>query len=330
MLTSALIRLREGKRSKIAFSSGHGEQSPGEFDPSQPGIGLWRSRLASVGMDAIEANLLRDEVPEDANLLVICGPKTPFQADEIERIKSFIIRGGRLIILVGNSESTGLEDLLRTYNVEVGQGLVVDPRYNLQKRPTLVFAPIPPGSNQQIVEPLVGRFVLVPNASPLTTMEGPPKPGAPANSKSANPTIAAFPILRTSPEAWAEMTPNVRELSKDPEKDLAGPINVGVAVVVKPQTTSEKPAPRMVVFSSPFLADNPFVRQEPTNLDLLMNSVHWLSGRPGMVGIEAKTHESLIFAADPGLRLRLVMVPTLLAIIVIIGIGATTYMARRD
>ena len=61
-----------------------------------------------------------------------------------------------------------------------------------------------------------------------------------------------------------------------------------------------------------------------------MNAVQWLRGRPEMVGIESKTHESLIFAADPGLRLRLVIVPTLLAIVVIIGLGATTYLARRD
>ena len=268
VVTSALIRAREGKRSKIAFTSGHAELSPSEFDPSQPGVGLWRSRLASVGVDVVEANLLRDEVPEDTSLLVICGPKTPFQADEIERIKAFIIRGGQLIILIGNTEPTGLDDLLRTYNVEVGQGTVVDLRFNLQKRPSLVFAPVPPGSNLPIVGPLGGRYVLVPGAAPLITLEGPPKPGAPPSSKSANPTIAAFPILRTSPESWAETTPNVRTLTKDPAKDLAGPINVGVAVVVKPQTASEKPTPRMVIFSSPYLANNPFVLRatRPTSI----------------------------------------------------------------
>ena len=86
----------------------------------------------------------------------------------------------------------------------------------------------------------------------------------------------------------------------------------------------------MVVLSSPAAADNQFVRLEPANLDLLMNAVHWLRGRPEMIGIDSKTHESLMFAADPGLRLRLVMVPTLLAVVVIIGLGATTYLARRD
>ena len=86
----------------------------------------------------------------------------------------------------------------------------------------------------------------------------------------------------------------------------------------------------MVVFSSAGAADNQVVRLQPDNLDMLMNAIHWLRGRPEMIGIAAKTHESLMFAADPGLRLRLVMVPTLLAVVIIVGLGATTYVARRD
>lgn len=330
VVTSALIRLREGKRSKIGFVMGHGELSPGELDPSRPGTGLWRARLASVGIDVIEANLKDDDVPEDVTLLVICAPRSPFQADEIERLKAFIIRGGQLLVLVGNSEPSGLDDLLRTYNVEIGSGVAADLRFNFQRRPFLVYAPIPPGMNLPIVQPLAGRFVMVPNAGPLTILGGPSKPGETAARKATNPTVAAFPVLRTSPDSWVESTPSARPLERDPSKEAAGPIIVGVAVSVKPQSASEKPTPRMVVFSSPNLADNPVVQREPTNLDLLMNSVHWLRGRPEMLGIEAKTHESLIFAADPGLQFRLVMVPTLLAVIVIVGLGATTYFTRRD
>ena len=86
----------------------------------------------------------------------------------------------------------------------------------------------------------------------------------------------------------------------------------------------------MVVFSSPNVADNAILQIEPTNLDLLMNAVFWLKGRPELLGIAAKTHESLVFAADPGLQFRLVMVPTFMAVVVILGLGATTYIARRD
>jgi hypothetical protein len=331
VVTSALMRLREGKTTKIGFTTGHGEPSPGELDPSQPGLGVWRARLASVGTDVVEANLIRDDVPDDVTLLVIVGPRLPFQTGEIERIKTFIGRGGQLLVLVGNAESTGLDDLLRTYNVEVGQGLVVDPRFNYLRRLFMVYASIPPGSNNQpIVDSLGGRVVLMPNASPLNILGGPQRPGTSPSQKPANPGVVALPFLRSGPESWVETTPNDRPIARDQAKDIAGPANVGVAVVVRPATTSEKPTPRMVVLSSPAAADNQVVRLEPANLDLLMNAIHWLRGRPEMIGIDPKTHESLLFAADPGLRLRLVMVPTLLAVVVIIGLGATIYLARRD
>ena len=65
-MTSALIRLREGKRSRIAFSVGHDEPSTGEVDPARPGIGLWRARLTSAGIDPVEVNLVREDVPAES------------------------------------------------------------------------------------------------------------------------------------------------------------------------------------------------------------------------------------------------------------------------
>jgi ABC-type uncharacterized transport system len=331
VITSALIRLHEGKRTKIAFTIGHDEPSTGELDPSRPGVGLWRARLASVGTDVVETDLRLNDLPNDVTLLVICGPSRPFQTEEIDRIKAFFVRGGQLILLLGNAESSGLEDLLRTYNVEIGKGIVADPRYNYLRRPFLIYAPIPPGSmNQPIIDSLGGRFVMMPNSAPIETLGGPPKPGTPPTQKGPNPGIAALPFLRSGPESWVESTPSVGPVVRDAGKETAGPVNLGVAVFIRPATQAEKPTPRMVVFSSAGAADNQIIRLEPANLDLLMNSIHWLRGRPEMIGIAAKTHESLMFAADPGLRLRLVMVPTLLAVVVIIGLGVSTYVARRD
>ncbi len=330
VVTSALIRLREGKRGRVGFTTGHGEPSIGELDPSQPGVGLWRARLSSVGTDAVEVNLVRDEIPSDVNLLVICGPKSPLLADEVERIGQFFGRGGQLIVLAGNAEAAGLAGLLRGYNVEFGPGMAVDPRFSLRGRPNLVLAPIPPGASHPIAETLAGRVVLLPGAAPLTILGGPPRPGEPRDRPPGNPAVVASPFLRTGPDSWAESDPDARKIQRDPGKDQAGPLNLGVAVAVRPRTASEKPMPRLVVISSSFAADNQFVREVPANLDLLMNAIHWLRGRPELLGIAPKTHESLLFAADPGLRLRLVLVPTLLAVVVILGLGATTYLARRD
>ncbi len=335
VITSTLIRLREGKRSKVAFTTGHGEPSTSEVDPNRPGFGLWRSRLASVGSDVVEVNLLRDEVPVDATLLVIGGPKTPFKDAEVERVRQYLARGGPMIALVDAAGSDGpLGDLLRVYNVDFGPGVVADAKYQLPGYPKIIYAPMAPNLVHPIVAPMPGQAALLQNASPITIVGPGPAGGSPPSgsnsARPANPGIVTSPILRTSTVAWAESEPETRPLQFDRGKEAAGPFVVGVAATTRPALASEQPAPRLVLFSSPSLGDNRLLRTEATNIDLLMNAVSWLRGKPELIGITPKTHEALMFAADPGLQLRLVMVPTLAAVVVIIGLGLATYLARRD
>jgi hypothetical protein len=69
---------------------------------------------------------------------------------------------------------------------------------------------------------------------------------------------------------------------------------------------------------------------EPANLDLLMNSIAWLRGRSDLQGIAPKTHVALTLGANDLLRTRLIMVPTIMAVLLIVGLGITTYLARRQ
>jgi hypothetical protein len=76
--------------------------------------------------------------------------------------------------------------------------------------------------------------------------------------------------------------------------------------------------------------ENLFLAENPTNLDLLINSINWLRGHSELGGIPASSHAVITLAADPLLRTRLIMVPTVMSILLIIGLGVTTYMARRE
>jgi hypothetical protein len=106
---------------------------------------------------------------------------------------------------------------------------------------------------------------------------------------------------------------------------------VGAAVTDRPAPGGNEPgAPRLVVFSSRYLADNAFVQADPANLDLVMNAVGWLRGKPELLGIDPNRHVSLALSPDPVLRARLVLVPTVMAVLLIITLGVTTYLARRD
>lgn len=323
-VTSALIDLREEKKPKIAFSTGHGEPSINDSDPRRPGISRWKARLGAVGSDVVELNLIRDEIPLETSLFVIVAPKSPFKNDEIAKLKAYSERGGPLLVLVGNQDKSGLDDFLKFFNVRIGSGLAVDRRLSVRGRPFVVFVPISGALRHPIVDSLMNHAALMPTAAPVSIL---------GNDRSlpSNPNIVAVPILRTSAQSWAETEPSESRVQLDAGKDERGPLTVGVAVSDRPQQGSQTEGkPRLVLFSSGTLADNQMIEFEPTNQDLLMNSISWLRGRGDLKGIGPTAHEALTLVADPILRTRLVLVPTVMAVLLIVGLGVTTYLARRE
>jgi hypothetical protein len=320
-VTAALIGLREEKKPKVAFTTGHGEPSINDQDYRRPGnIAIWKTRLGAIGAEVVELGLLSRDVPSDTALLVIVAPKTPFKPDEIARLRSFSDRGGPILALVGGAERSGLGDFLRSYDVEIGGGSLVDPLLNYRGSPQLVFVPIQGALHHAIIDTLVDRAVLVPNAAPLQILTG-------GSGTPTKPSLVATPILRSGSDSWAETE---RKVERTAGKDQPGPLTIGVAVADRPKPGDVKEGrPRLVLVSSDSMADNVLLQIEPTNLDFLMNAVGWLRSRPEQSGIKPKEHQALMLTADPILRFRLIMVPTVIAILLILGLGATTYAARR-
>ena len=318
-LTSALIRMRESKKPRVVFTNGHGEPSIEEMEVNKPGLGLFKARLAGTGAEVVSVNLLTTELPDDTSLVVIAGPKTPFQPSEVSRLKSHADRNGPLLLLLGDNPATGLDTFLKGFDLEVGKGFIVEPRLNLPPRVEVLVVPV---QNQQhpILEPLNNQFAIFPRPAPLNLI-GPSQPGA---------NVVATVLLRTSVQSWAETDLNATQVSKEPA-DPAGPFAVAAAVTDRPAPgPTALPTPKMVVFSSRNLADNMYIQRFPANLDLLMNAVNWLRGRGDLLGIEPKTHVALSLAGDPVLRQRLVLVPTVMAVLLIITLGVATYLARRS
>ena len=140
----------------------------------------------------------------------------------------------------------------------------------------------------------------------------------------------ATSLLKSSHQSWAEPDLGAARAQKGPN-DEAGPFDLGIAVRDRPVPGDDRPtASRLVVFSSRYLADNATAQSAPSNLDLLMNAVGWLRGRPEYIGIPPQKHVALTINADPALRARLILVPSVLAVLLIVTLGVTTYLARRD
>jgi hypothetical protein len=338
-ITSALIRLRESRKSKVAFTTGHGEPSSSDLNPATQGIGIWRARLASVGCEPVELNLNSDAIPDDLALLIIAGPKSPFKPDEVAKLKAYADQGRPVLALVGNTEPAGLDDFFKAFNLVIGRGLVIDPRLNFNRTLQLVFAPLKGNQGHPVTDALQSdRAVLVPNGAPIHILgQGPSAPGKPGTAP-VNANLVPIAILHSGPQSWVETDLTNPRPRLDQGIDEPGPVTVGVVVQERAaamaasagSTAESGPRPRLVLFSSRSLADNVVQAIEPTNLDLVMNAASWLRGRPDAVGISANTHVALTLTADPVLRSRLVLVPTVMAVLGIIAVGTIVYVARRE
>ena len=318
-LTTALIQLREGRKPKVVFTTGHGEPSIDDMDASRASLGLWKSRLASTGFQVVAANLLTEQISEETSLVVVVGPRSPFKPDEVSRLKVFSDRGGPVLLLLGDSEATGLEPFLGGFKLALQPGFVVEPKLCYKGRVEVLLLPITK-PNHPIIDSLDEEIVMMPRAAPLK------------NTGAVDPasTTITTTLLKTTPQSWAESDLNTRRAERGPD-DLPGPIDVGLAVNDRPKKGETQPGtPRLVLFSCSHMADNALLQLVPKNLDLLMNSVNWLRGRVDLQGIAPKSHVAMTLTADPAMRARLILVPTVMAVLLIITLGVATYLARRS
>jgi hypothetical protein len=330
-ITSALMRIREGKKVKVAFTKGHGE--PRTDDPGAKGLGNWKARLTRVGCDVIDLNLGDEEVPDDLALLIVAGPVDPFKPNEAAKLRAFADRGGPVLLLLGNAGPLGLEPFLKSHNLEVDPGLVLDPRLNYEGKWQVVLAPTRQASPHPISSAMdTNRYVILHNAAPIHVLGESARAGAPTDP--VNRSLVPSVILQTSPYSWVETDLKNPRPSLDRSVDKPGPATVGVAIAHR--AAPGRPGapvvenPRLVLFSCPTMADNLFQEIAPSNLDMLMNAASWLRGRPDTLGIAAKTHVALTLAVDDTLRSRLIMVPSATAVMLIIAMGITVYVARRE
>ncbi|MHB1560806.1 MAG: GldG family protein [Isosphaeraceae bacterium] len=343
-ITSALLRLREGKTVKIAFTVGHGE--PKLDDTGAGGLADWRARLVRVGYKPVELHLVENEIAEDVALLVVAGPVDPFKPAEVQRIRAYAERGGPVLLLLSNQRESGLEELLKANNLELGKGRVLDPRANYNGDWQIVLAASRSGVDHPISAAMAAdRSVVLPYAGPIhilgmSARAGGGKPGDPVDRN-----LVPTPILQTGRTSWVESDmKNPRPTLDRSTDDEPGPVTVGVAVARRKGTgppaagrtgagaaATEEDQPRLVLFSCPTMAINQSHGISPANLDLLMNAAGWLRGSPSdTLGISPHTHTALTLIVDPVLRQRLIVVPSFTAILSIIAMGIIIYVARRE
>jgi len=301
-LTNGLIKVVQGRQHKIYFVGGHGEKSNTGSDAE--GYSRIAQALGTENYTVEQLVLVQQkDVPADATVLVVAGPKTDFFPPEMEMLKRYLAKGGKVFFLLdppdkpdATPDLPNIVALLKEWSIDVGNNIVVDVSGVGQLIGT---GPEVPVAARYQTHAITDRFNLL-------TAYRIARSVAPATGSTSGKF--AQTLVETSERSWAEA--DVQNLMKsenvtrDLEKgDKAGPVSLAVAVSspaadaapvekdgAKPDSSAPKPETRLVVFGDSDFASNGGLAV-PGNRDLFMNSVNWLAQQENLIAIRPRDPE---------------------------------------
>lgn len=311
-ITNALIKLVQGEQKKVYFTQGHGERDPNSADR----MSGYNAVARALGNDNFTVETLpiiqKKEVPDDATVVVIAGPTTDFLEPEIEALKRYLARGGKLLALVdppmgGVGDLPNLRGLLKEWSIELGDDVVVDASGIGQLFGGDASVPVVVNYPGHAITEGFRVMTAFPLARSVRTAEGGQR--------------SPQPLLQTSAQSWAET--DLKSLAAgqvefQESADRQGPITVGVAVSAPAEqpaaangSTADneagsaaerqdadggngddapRPETRIVVIGdSDFAGNNALGIQG--NQDLFLNAVNWLAQQENLIAIRPRQPE---------------------------------------
>jgi ABC-type uncharacterized transport system involved in gliding motility auxiliary subunit len=350
-ITNALSRLLKSKVKKIYFLQGHGELSLKSSDPA--GLSIAKEHIEKQNYKTAELTLLQaPEVPKDATMLVIAGPKADLMDSELEAIRRFIDRGGSLMVLLNPFETPKLTQFLAKYGFATTNDIVVDKMSRALGGDYLM-----PVITKYKQSPITKDFRLASFFPEVRSVRIADKPV---------PAVVAKELAFSSPMSWTISEDQLKtgDATFDPKSDEKGPISVmavstytnyaslnkkeqkksagGIGKVAKASeekappdgsnktaSTSAGPAQaRIATFGSSQFASNKFYNLSG-NRDLFMNTVSWLAADEDLIAIRPKKRHAQPLVLTLGESWAVMLVPVILAPLAWILAGVIVYWYRR-
>jgi ABC-type uncharacterized transport system len=301
-ITNALIKLTSGAEQKVYFTVGHGEW------PLEPQAAV-AGALPGAEDQAIS------EVPKDAALVIVAGAQGTFLEAEAESLSRYLEQGGRLLVFLEQTRTTGLEAVLAKYGVGVGNGLVVEPK---SKNP--LVAVTDRFSDHDSVRLLKSMSLVV--RMPLTRALVLLKEGLAAG---ASPEV----VLTSLPSAWEELKP-AEEMEQDPGERV-GPLPMILASTRQTKGATDKryDEARVLVYgSSQMLLDANY--GDEANRNLIMNGVGWASAQVARITIRPPDRDISTLDIDDALMGKLRFIAMDLIPLCLVGFGLAIWLSRRN
>jgi len=296
-LTQAFRSVLGGEKAMLCFSVGHGELSLEPSKDEREWLGRVRDLFQKSNYDLQSVDTTAPNAHEpfaSCAAVVIAGPRSPFGGDEANRLRTWLLEGGNLLLAAGPIEantntgmaSLGLDEALAPFGIALNDDLVHDLSSNVAipethgegffaaVRPHPVTASLVAGGADSH-PPRVALFF-------SRSLRHISPPGAAWAADLLATTDAAYAKRNlVGASAWADAPP------REPQ-DPAGPFVLAMAGERGPALPGRVHGPRVVVVGSRFaLAEDNWTQPRALHgtAFLVDSAVSWLTARASVVDV---------------------------------------------
>jgi hypothetical protein len=230
---------------------------------------------------------LGDRVPDDADVVVVLGPSQPFAEREVESLKAYADRGGKLFMALDPDDKVDLAPLAAIVGLKWEPGIIANDQvmFRLYRsesdKKVLVAKRFSSHASVSTLSKAAARgaAVLIPGAAPLDKLE------------SADKALKIDFAVKTQPGSWIDLDGN---WAFDQDKEKKNTYNVAAAVSrelgegegdkkEKKDKTGVDEMRAFVVSDAEAFGD-PVMEQARTNWYLLVEAMRWLGGEESFSG----------------------------------------------
>jgi gliding motility-associatede transport system auxiliary component len=332
-ITTAIIKVVQGQQKKVYFTQGHGEK-----DPTSSERDGYKDIADALGRDnyTVDKVVLAQAgaVPDDAAVVVVAGPKVDFFPAEIDALKKYLAKSGKLLLEIDPPEKPdsppvpNLIALAHDWGMDLGNDIVVDASGMGQLIGTDASVPL---AASYPSHPITQRLKLI-TGYPLARSVTPVMGGV-------NGHIAQG-LVETSPRSWAEsdikglLTTGKVSLNVA-SGDKPGPVTVAAAVSAPSSEAPKAGAPdaprpetRVVVFGDSDFASKAALGI-PGNRDLFMNTMGWLSQQENLISIRPKEPDDRRVTMTAAQQNNVTILSLLVIPGLVFGTGVYSWWRRR-
>jgi ABC-type uncharacterized transport system involved in gliding motility auxiliary subunit len=278
-LTGALLKVIQDRQPTIYFLTGHRERSidgSDRLDYSQT-----RQALEQDNFRVTTLNLtISNTIPLSNTVLVVADPQTQLQPQEEQAISTYVVGGGRLMVLANPLDPPPLAGVLQAAGLSWNDDLLIDQQSELGNptAPAVVEYPYSP-----IAKDLSGQASLFPTARTIKK----------AQDTRTDVTVTA--LLQSSQNSQATTDFKSGEV-RPSQNDQKGPLVFGYSVegAITPSgtysgTLSTGTKARVVAIGDADFAANGVLSSAQGNSAFFRNAIAWLAAQDQLIALPPKT-----------------------------------------